>query len=326
MSLIGYRGERIAEVETVDLADVRDYLDRFDVTWVNVDGLGDGRLLHELAELFGMHALALEDVVHVGQRPKVEIYEEDLFIVAQMVSLDDRSTASEQISLYLTDRCVITFQERPGDCLEPVRQRLRAGHRRRLRERGPDYLAYAILDAVIDHYFPTLEEFQDRLEAFEERLREGVEDPHDEIRGTRRDLQTLRQAIQPTRDATRLLAATELPRITAETQTFLRDCHDHVLEAVEQLESCREIASGLMDLHLAAESHRANETMKVLTLVATIFMPLSFLAGVYGMNFDSSLPGNMPELSIPYGYVGLLGIMLVLAVLMLIFFRRNRWL
>ncbi len=323
--LIGYGPRELEEREVESVQEIEDFLARFPVTWVNIDGLGDGALLQEIGDLFGMHPLALEDVVNVPQRAKVEVYGDDLFVIAHMVSERDGVPATEQMSLYLTERCAITFQERPGDCLEPVRLRLRSGTRRRLREWGADYLTYALLDAVIDHYFPVLEAFQHRLERLEDELRAEVDDPYERIRAAREEVRALRGAIRPAGEMTRLLAVGDLPHIGGETPTFLRDCHDHVLEAIDQLEGCREIASNLMDVHLSAESHRANETMKVLTLVATIFMPLSFLAGIYGMNFDPSLPGNMPELGMPYGYLVLLGVMAAVAVVMLLFFKKKDW-
>ncbi len=291
------------------------------VTWVNVWGLGDIDLLRAVGAAFDLHALALEDVVHVPQRPKVEDFDRNLFVVIQLLS---EGGQREQLSLFVGENFVVTFQEREGDPFEPVRQRLRNA-RGRIRNRGADYLAYVLIDAAIDAYMPCLDGFEEGLELLEEELRSRTEAPVERIQRRRAELRELRRAVLPLREVTRSLAHGEWSQITADTQTFLRDCHDHAQEAVDQLDSCREIASGLMDAHLSTVSNEVNQTTRILTVIATIFMPLSFLAGLYGMNFDPDLPGNMPELSLPYAYPVALGVMGVLALGLYLYFVRKGW-
>ncbi|MEM1245619.1 MAG: magnesium/cobalt transporter CorA [Acidobacteriota bacterium] len=294
------------------------------VMWVDVQGLADSELLGQIAKHFGLHPLAMEDVVHAPQRPKVDLFDDQLFVVIQQLQED---LTREQISLFLGDGFVITFQERHGDPFTPVRHRLR-NSLGRLRSSAHDYLAYALIDATIDSYMPLLDRFEEDLELLEEELRRPPgrdADPVERILRERARVREVRRAIGPLREVTRSLANGEWPHITESTQTFLKDCHDHALEAADQLESCREIAAGLMDAHLSSTSNQVNETTRILTVIATIFMPLSFLVGLYGMNFDTSLPGNMPELSQPYGYPVLLGAMVALAGGLFVFFRRKGW-
>lgn len=291
------------------------------VTWVNVCGLADVETLGRIGETFGVHTLALEDAVHTPQRPKIEELENRLFVVMQMLT---EGAAREQLSLCLGPNFVVTFQEREGDPFGPVRNRLRNG-RGRLRSAGADYLAYALIDAVIDSYMPILDDFEEGLELLEEELRTPTHSPVERIQRRRAELRELRRAVVPLRDVTRSLATGEWDQIRSETQTYLRDCHDHALEAVDQLDSCRELAAGLMDAHLSTVSTEVNQTTRILTVIATIFMPLSFLAGLYGMNFDPNLPGNMPELGIAYAYPVLLGFMALVGGALAYYFFRKGW-
>jgi magnesium transporter len=231
------------------------------------------------------------------------------------------------VSLFFGERYVVTFQEREGDCFEPVRNRIRRA-RGRLRENRPDYLAYALLDAVIDAYFPIVEAYGDRLEALEDRvLEEPTSDVVSEIHAVKRELSNIRRAVWPLRDVVNLLLREQHPLLREDTRLYLRDAYDHTIQLVELVESHREIASGLLDVYLSSVSNRMNEVMKVLTIIATIFIPLSFVAGLYGMNFDRQASAwNMPELSWDYGYPAALGVMLAIALGMLWFFRRKRWL
>ena len=260
----------------------------------------------------------------VPQRPKVDQYGDQLFIVIQHL-LEDLTR--EQISLFVGDGFVITFQERHGDPFTPVRDRMK-NPSGRLRKSRHDYLAYALIDATIDSYMPRLDRFEEHLELLEEELRKPPERGVDrvvQIARERSRVREVRRAVSPLREVTRALANGEWPQLTDGTQTFLKDCHDHALEAAEQLDSCREIAAGLMDAHLSTTSNQVNETTQILTIIATIFMPLSFLAGIYGMNFDPSLPGNLPELSQPYAYPALLGAMAAIALGLWLYFKRKGW-
>jgi len=324
--VIAYGPDDVLEQQVEDLESVPALLGRWPVVWLNVDGLGHAGTMARLGELFHLHGLALEDVLHVRQRPKVDQYGEQLFVVTRMVSLG-QTLETEQISLFLGDGFVLTFQERPGDCLDPVRQRIRKGLGR-IRTRGCDYLLYSLLDAVIDNFFPILEQLGERLEALEDRV---IESPDAaavaRIHQIKRDMLALRRAIWPQRDAINWLLREPLPAITDDTRLYLRDCYDHVSQIIDMVETCRELASGLVEMHMSSVSNRMNEVMKVLTIIATIFIPLSFLAGLYGMNFSpEKSPLNMPELHWYWGYPFALTVMGIVALGMLGFFWRRGWL
>jgi magnesium transporter len=293
------------------------------VLWIDVCGLGDPALVQAIGERFHFHRLALEDVLNVPQRPKVDTYEGHRLIVLREFRLPE---GIEQVSIFLAEGVIVTFQERPGDAFEPVRERLRksAGM---LRCGGADLLAYALCDAVIDGFFPTLEMLGDELEALEDRvIREPVPETFREIRRMKRLLLDVRHASWPARDAMNELIRDESGLIRPETKTFLRDCYDHTVQVLDMVETARESASGLVDEYMTSVSNRMNEVMKVLTIIATIFMPLSFVVGLYGMNFDrAASPFNMPELGWRYGYPAVLLLMAVATCGMLWFFRRKKW-
>lgn len=323
--VMAWSKEEFVEETVESTARLREILNKWPMTWVNVDGLGDAVILQELAEIFKVHRLALEDVVNVHQRTKVEDYEHHLFIVARMINLVNGRVETEQISLFLGDSFLVTFQERAGDCLDPVRERIRK-QRGRIRQSGPDYLAYAILDAVVDAWFPILEEYGEILEDLEDTI---VVKPDSEtvsrIHKIKRDLLVVRRTIWPMRETVNALFREDL--IETETQLYLRDCYDHVIQVLDMVESYRDMASGLMDFYLSSVSNRMNEVMKVLTIIATIFIPLTFIAGIYGMNFDpSASPWNMPELGWRYGYPAFWGLMVLLGMVMVLFFRKLGWL
>lgn len=301
-------------------------LARHAVTWIDVEGLGDERTLRRLGEIFEMHRLALEDVVNLNQRAKVERYPGHFFIVAHMVSLPDR-LENEQISMLEGRNFVLTFQTVPGDCLEPVRRRIRESIGR-IRTADASYLAYAILDAVIDGHFPVLEELGERLERLEDDIvLNAREDVIPRIHAIKRDLLHLRRLVWPLNEAVGALSRHAGPEIAEETRLHLRDCHDHVLRIIELIENYRETGSDLMDMNLTLLGNRTNEVMKVLTIISTIFIPLSFVAGVYGMNFDPAAgPWNMPELDWKWGYPAALSLMAGMAAAMLAFFARKGWL
>jgi magnesium transporter len=298
------------------------------VTWIDVHGLGDEIVVRELGEIFSLHPLTLEDVVHVGQRPKTEEFEGYRFIVARMVELDkDDRVTTEQLSMFLGKTFVLTFQEFPGDCFEPVRERLRAG-RGMLRKSGPDFLMYALLDAVIDHYFPVMERFGEMLEELEDEVAlRPRPDLLVRIHKTKLELLTIRRAIWPLRDVVNALLRDDSELIASETRVHLRDCYDHTVQVMDMIETYRELASGLLDIYMSSIANRTNEVMKVLTVVTTVFTPLTFIAGVYGMNFDpASSPANMPELRWRYGYVTVLFVMAAIGTSMLVYFYRRGWL
>ena len=290
------------------------------MVWVNVDGLGDERTIRELGEMFDLHRLALADVTNVPQRPKAEQYGRTVFLVMHMLRYGEDLSA-EQLSLFVTDRAVITFQQSPGDCLEAVRQRIREGSGR-IRSAGADYLAYSLLDTVIDHYFPVLEGYGERLAVLEDGITEQTErQPVSAIRRAKRDLLAFRRMAWPLRDAVNWLLREDAPQIQPETRPYLRDCYDHITRVIDMLETHRELASDLMAVHLSVVSNQMNAVMKTLTVMATIFIPLTFIAGIYGMNFE-----KMPELKWQWGYAGVWAIMVAVAAGMLAYFRRKKWL
>jgi len=293
------------------------------VLWINVEGLSDPAVVRVIGERFGFHALALEDVLNVPQRPKVEWYDEHLLVVLREIRHPE---PVEQVSFFLGDRVVVSFQERPGDCFDPVRARLRLG-KGRIRSEGADFLLYSLCDLVLDAFFPTLEKLGDAVEAMEERvLVSPVPETFLAIRRLKRELLEVRHAVWPARDALNLLLIEEHDLIRPGTKVFFRDCYDHTIQLMDMVETFREMASGLVDEYMSAVSNRMNEIMKVLTVMATIFIPLTFIVGVYGMNFDTKAsPYNMPELTWAYGYPALLVLMAAVAGGMLYFFRRKRW-
>jgi len=296
------------------------------MTWVNVDGLGDTATLQKIAEIFGVHKLAMEDVVHVHQRAKVEEYEERLFIVIRMPELTDDGVRTEQLSVFLGPDFVLTFQEKEGDCLDPVRERIRKS-KGRIRHAGSDYLTYTILDAVVDSWFPILEDYGETLQDLEN---EVLGNPASEIVGeihlVKRDLLEIRRIIWPMRETVNVLFKDE-GLIQKETHLYLRDCYDHVIQIIDIVESYRDMASGLMELYLSSVSNNMNQVMKVLTIIATIFIPLTFIAGIYGMNFNPEASVlNMPELNWKYGYAAVWLLMLGIGGAMVFFFRRRGWL
>ncbi len=323
--VIAYGPDQIEESQIDDLDAVQAFMDRHPVTWVNVDGLGDAGVLSSLAARFNLHKLAMEDVVNVHQRAKVERYRDNLFIVARM-AMKEVELSSEQVSLFLGKGFVLTFQERPGDCLDPVRQRLRTS-KGQIRSSGADYLAYTILDAIVDQYFPVLEAMSEQLDVLED---EVLEDPESRtvsrIHEVRRDLLMLRRAIWPLREAVNSLLRDSESYFSEDTRLFLRDLYDHTIQVMDLIESFREVGAGLVDVYLSSVSNRMNEVMKVLTMIATIFIPLSFIAGLYGMNFNpAKSPFNMPELNWYFGYPFAVGLMALVALGMLWFFKRKRW-
>jgi magnesium transporter len=325
ISVLAYDGEHHVDLEVRDPSSLAELHRKFPVTWVNVNGLGDAALLELIGGTFGLHHLALEDVLNVGQRPKVEDYGDHLFIVTRMPL--GLGTRTEQTALFLGKDFLVTFQETPGDPLDTVRSRIREG-RPRIRSGGPDYLAYAVLDAIIDAYFPVLDELGDALERIEEEIL-GPSQGHviAELHDVKRDLTAIRRVVVSVRESLSALLRDENPVIAEPTRLFLRDVVDHSFQVLELAESYRDTASGLIDLHLTLVSNRMNDIMKVLTIIATIFIPLGFIAGLYGMNFDGGVSRwNMPELKWAYGYVFALGLMAAVAGAMVAYFRRKDWL
>jgi len=294
------------------------------VTWINMEGIHDLDLLSGIGSQFGIHPLTLEDIANTAHRPKAEEFDTYLFIVFKMLRFNEMQTQiiSEQVSLVLGRHFLISFQESPGDVFEPVRDRLRKG-KGRIQKSGCDYLAYALIDAVVDHYYLILEKLDDRIEFIEEALlSKGPEKSLLEtMHQLRREALYLRKQIWPLREMVNLLRKGEFERIEATTQVFLSDVHDHVIQVLDTIEVYRETLNGLLELYHSALSNRMNEVMKVLTIIATIFIPITFVAGIYGMNFDF-----MPELHWRLGYLGVWGVICAIAVAMILYFKRKDWL
>lgn len=293
--------------------------------WLDVVGLADIDMIARLGELFGLDRLAIEDIVSTGQRPKVDLYETHPLVVVHM--FDGRSVGSkEQVSIVFDDRHVLTFQERPGDCLDPVRKRLSMVSGR-IRSRGSAYLVYAILDTILDAYFPLLDTIGEELEQIEDRIAaEPRREDIGRLHRIRRDLLVMKRALWPAREMLSALTRAELGLIPREVENYMRDTYDHAMQLIDVVEAHRELATGLLDLYLNSVSTRMNEVVKLLTMVATIFIPLSFLTGVWGMNFkpDTS-PWNMPETLTYFGYPLALAIMALIGFLLAAFFWWKKW-
>lgn len=294
--------------------------------WVDVVGLADLDMLSALGALFSIDALALEDIVNTHQRPKVDLYEAHALIVVHMFD-GVRVASKEQFSILFDRHHVLTFQERPGDCLDPVRRRLAATHGR-IRARGSAYLVYALLDTVVDAYFPLLEAIGDRLEEIDRVI---ADDPHPgvvtDLHDLKRELLVVKRALWPSREMLSALTRGDLGLIPRDVHNYLRDIYDHAVQLIDMVETYRELATSLLELYLSSVSTRMNEVMKVLTIVATIFIPLTFLAGIWGMNFErAASPWNMPELAAYYGYPFALGTMVATALGLIVYFRWKRWL
>lgn len=327
LRMMAFGPDKVEERSLSSVDEIRPYIGQWPVLWVNVDGLGDANAINALGEMFKLHKLALEDVVNVHQRAKVEPYPDNVYIVARMAEISQSRVGGDQLSMFVGKNCVVTFQERAGDCFDSVRDQIRNA-RGRVRASGPDFLAYLLVDAVVDHYFPLLEQFGEIIEDLEDRV---VENPHRlliaRIHETKHDLLVLRRTIWPLREAVHALFREPIPFFAEETRLHLRDTYDHTVQIIDLLETYRETASSMLDIYLSALSNRMNEIMKVLTIIATIFIPLSWVAGVYGMNFRTEKsPFNMPELDWYWGYPFALFLMVAIVVAEVYFFWRKGWL
>jgi magnesium transporter len=325
--VFGYGPDECAELDMVEPAELGGLRGRWPVLWINFNGLGSGATLASLERVFGVHHLVLEDIANPSQRPKVEIYADHVYVVLRMQHWDGegQQATGEQLNLVFGKDFVITVQEFEGDPFDPVRQRLRDS-RPLIRNAGADFLAYALIDAVVDHYFPLLEHFGDILAELEERILERpTQATLVRVKRARRLLLGMRRAIWPMRDAIATLQGDHVPFIQPGTRPYLRDVFDHSLRILDVTESFRDQVGGLMDGYMSSVSFRMNEIMGILTLVGTIFLPLSFLTGLYGMNFDTSSPWNLPELGWRFGYPGLLLLMSLISIGLLLAFKRSGW-
>ncbi len=324
VSLIDYNQSQFIPQKIRTPEDCVMYLETESVSWVDVQGLGDKDVLQGIGKVFELHPLVLEDVVNVPERPKIEDYEDQLVIISRMVMPTKNADGfhSEQVSFVLGKNYLLSVQEEPNlDCFDPVRLRIR-NNKGIIRKQGADYLAYALLDEIIDGFFPVLEDYGERIEDLEEEvIVNPTQKTLQKIYRIRRELLQLRRAIWPQRSAINTLIRDSNELISEEVRIYLRDCYDHAVQVMDMVETYRELASGLMDVYLSAVSNRMNEIMKSLTVFSWIFLPLTFIAGLYGMNFE-----YMPGVKTPWGFPVCVAIMVTIAVGLLVFFRRSGWL
>lgn len=318
-----YNEQSFDEQKDISLDVVKDFLkNETKVCWLNVDGISDIEIIEKLGLSFSIHPLVLEDIVNTDQRPKVEFFDDYVYVVVKMLSWDDKqkSIGSEQVSFLIFENSLLSFQERSGDVFEPVRNRLRLG-KGRLRKRSVDFLLYALLDAIADQYFVVLEGLGEQIEQIES---EVLKNPDPEvvkkIYSMKNELIFLRKAAWPLRDCVNSLLRDESDFVSEPSLMFFRDVYDHLIQVIDTVESYRDMVSGLLDIYLSSMSNRMNEVMKVLTIFASIFIPLTFVAGIYGMNFEV-----MPELSWRFGYPLIWIVFISVALVMLVFFKRKKW-
>ena len=329
ITIFDYNESGVEEKELKNIEESFSYRDSDTITWINIDGVHDAQLIEQLGSHFNIHPLVLEDIMNTGQRPKIEVFDNYLYLVLKMLYKDESKAEiqAEQVSILLSKNVVISFQEKPGDIFNNIRERIRNG-KGRIRKMGSDYLSYSLIDAVIDHYFVIMESVGENIEDTEEIL---IEKPTPEtlqsIHKLKANMIFLRKSIWPIRELINGLVREETHLITDATRIYLRDVYDHTIQVMDTIESFRDIISGMLDIYMSSVSNKMNEVMKVLTIFASIFIPLTFVAGIYGMNFNPNIsPYNMPELNWALGYPFILIIMLAMASVMLLYFKRKKWL
>jgi magnesium transporter len=322
ITLIDYDAQRFVEKKEASIQDCLVFLDTPSITWINVCGIDDSHKIETLGRHFGLHPLLLEDIITTGQRSKLDNYKDTLFIVVQMLTYneDKQEAEDEQVSLVLGRNFLISFLESKKDVFAPIRERLRQP-KSKLRQRGPDYLCYTLIDCLVDNYFLILEKVDEKLERLEDDLfHDPNQDTLKKIHHAKREIAMLRKSVWPMREVISNFRRIESPLIHDHTKLYLQDVYDHTIQAIDTIESFRDITAGTLDIYLSNLSQRMNEVMKVLTVVATIFVPLTFIASFYGMNFD-----YIPELHWKWGYPFVVGLMVAVFIAMLYYFRRKRW-
>lgn len=327
--VIGYGPDGYMEKVCTTIAEVEQFLDAWPMVWVNVIGLGNIQLIEDVGNLFSLDRLSLEDVLDTSHRPKIEYYENYLFTIIKSAQYTEQFE-SEQLSIFLKKNVVIVFEEKPGSSFMQVRERIRRGTGK-IRHVGTDYLYYALLDEVIDKYFPILDRLNQQLLKLEDEIMTDsagsqIKDVIQHIHHTKSDLLLMHRTIWPVSDIVGMIIREDTPIITKPTRGFLRDCYDHSVQANEMTQFYRDTASGLLNTFLAYEGHKTNDIVKTLTIISAVFIPLNFIAGIYGMNFDpEASPFNMPELEWIYGYPFALSLMLLVALFMMVRFRKRGW-
>jgi len=323
ITVLDYDERTFQEKEVAAVEECFEFKETSTVTWINVEGLHDVGVIEKLGNRFGLHPLIQEDILNTAERPKMEDYEDHIFLLLKVFVSGNKNHEEkiQQVSLVLGSNFVISFQEKETGVFDPVRDRIRKD-KGRLRKLGPDYLAYSLIDSIVDGYFGFLEELSEEIEFLEDEL---VTDPKREIlqkiHSLKREMIYIRKSVWPLREVVNGLERLETPLIKETTDVFLRDVYDHTIQIIDSVETLRDVLSGMLETYLSSVSNRMNEVMKVLTIIATIFIPLTFIAGVYGMNFKF-----MPELEWRGGYFVIVGIMVAVAVAMIIYFHKKKWL
>jgi magnesium transporter len=324
ITVLHYSADYVEESNPKSMAEVITLIQSFKgVAWINIDGLHDENSIEEICTYLNIHKLSMEDILSVGQRPKLEEYQDYIQAVLKILTLDstDETIEYEQLSFILKGNILVTFQEKTGDVFDSVRNRIKEG-KGNVRKRGADYLLYALLDLVVDHYFIVLENFGEKLEDLEtELLNNPDKTTLNKLHRLRRETLLLRRTVYPLREMIGRFEKLEEPLISNNIKVFIRDLYDHTIKVIENIEVLRDMTSGLLDLYMNTTSNKMNEIMKVLTILTSIFIPLTFISGVYGMNFV-----NMPELEFKYGYFAVLGLMVLVLIAMLIYLKRKKWL
>jgi magnesium transporter len=323
INYLDYDKDNYQEKEVKEISELEKVKESNTVTWINVIGLTDLDKISKLCNLFNIHPLVQEDIIHVHQRPKIEEHENSLYIVLKMLNYNNKlhEIDSEQVSIVVGDNYVITFQERAGDVFDPIRDRLK-NKKGRIRNQPADYLAYALIDVIVDNYFIILEKVGDRIEIIEEELvNQPSEATLEQIYKFKNEMIFLRKSVWPLREVINGLQKSDSHFMNSSVKLYLRDVYDHTIQVIETVETIRDMLGGMLDIYLSSVSNRMNEVMKVLTIIATIFIPLTFIAGIYGMNFE-----YMPELSLRNGYFVVLLVMIVVALYMVYFFKKKDWL
>ena len=322
LSIIHYDKADFFIKADASIEDLKEYKEKAGVTWINIDSVKDLELLQSIGGIFDLHALTIQDITNTGHRVKHEDFGHYLLLILKMLEFNsaDKSILAEQLSIILGKNYLLTFQEIPGDFFGPLRDEIKIADSV-VRKMGPDFLACRIMDIIVDNYFNTVEAFGEQIEDKEDELvANPTRDTLNSIQGIKKNMMHLRQYVWPVREILSDLGKKESPLIKTETVAYFRDVYDRIFEAMDLIENTRDMVSSLIDIYLSSMSNKTNEVMKVLTVVATIFIPLTFIVGLYGMNFK-----NMPELDSDWGYPGILAFMLAVAVGMLIYFRRKKW-
>ncbi|MFC1607233.1 magnesium/cobalt transporter CorA [Candidatus Latescibacterota bacterium] len=323
ISVMDYDATYFEEKGITVVEDCFPFKDKASVTWINVNGVYDPEVIENIGKFFGIHTLTLEDILNTGHRPKIDDFEDYQYIILKMLSFDTQENVihSEQVSLVFGNNYVISFQEKEGDVFDPVRNRIR-NNKGRIRKMSTDYLTYAIIDSIVDNYYIILEKINEKIETLEEELLSNPTPTMlQSIHELKRETLFISKSVRPLRDIITFMERGESILINDSTQIYLRDLFDHVIQIIETINTLRDMISGMLDIYLSSVSNRMNEVMKTLTIFAAIFIPLTFIAGIFGMNFE-----YMPELQLPWAYPTLLLVMLILGISLYVYFKKKNWL